>query len=390
MSIALYRTAFLCLSLVPLTSSAQAPVSAPSAPSGLSAQVVPGSEQHQAQINRFRTPSPTASRVVSNGEQVLPLPYQLTDFSELRYQVEDQRYSIEQFMARNHVGGLLVLKDGKIRLEQYGLGNTEDTVWISYSMAKSVTSLLYGAAIADGFIKDLDAKVTDYLPAMKGSAYDGATLRDLLQMASGVQWNETYSDPNSDVGNYPGGNVVEFLDFMAAKPRVAPPGERFNYSTGETDLAGVVLRAAISNNLATYLTHKIWMPLMEAPAYWATHGTGGGERGGCCIYATLRDYGRLGQFVLNDGVLPDGTRVVPEGWIAESTTPSPASAGYGYFWWLDGEGIFRASGIYGQGIYFNPASDLVIVVLSAWPVASGGDFGSHRNAVFREIDRFLQ
>jgi CubicO group peptidase (beta-lactamase class C family) len=93
---------------------------------------------------------------------------------------------------------------------------------------------------------------------------------------------------------------------------------------------------------------------------------------------------------MNDGVLPDGTRVVPEGWIAESTTPSPASDGYGYFWWLEGDGIFRASGIYGQGIYFNPANDLVIVVLSAWTAASGGDYGVHRSALFSAIDEFVK
>ncbi|MEX2131510.1 MAG: serine hydrolase domain-containing protein [Pseudohongiellaceae bacterium] len=355
----------------------------------LSASVEPGSDAHKAQIERFRTPGSNNSRLVSNGDHVLSLPLKATDFSDLRYAVEDRTYSIEDFMEHNHVAGLLVLKNGEVRLERYGLGNDEDSVWISYSMAKSVTSMLYGAAIADGYITNLDAKVTDYLPAMKGSAYDGATLRNLLQMASGVQWNETYSDPNSDVGNYPGGDVVEMMKFLGAKPRVAAPGEVFNYSTGETDLAGVVLRAAIGNNLSTYLTHKIWMHMMEDPAYWATHGEGGGERGGCCIYATLRDYGRLGLFAMNDGVLPDGTRVLPEGWMAESTAPSPASDGYGYFWWLDGGGVFRASGIYGQGIYFNPASETVIVVLSAWTAASGGDWGAHRNRVFRAIDEFL-
>jgi CubicO group peptidase (beta-lactamase class C family) len=359
----------------------------PARTSGLSAQMEPMSEQHLALIERFRTPN---GRLVSNGEKVLPLLSRPTDFGELRYQVDATPYSVDQFMERNHVAGLLVLKDGDILLENYGLGNDEDSVWISYSMAKSVTSLLYGAAIADGYISTLDAKVTDYLPAMKGSAYDGATLRNLLQMASGVQWNETYSDPNSDVGNYPGGNVVEMMQFLGAKPRVAEPGERFNYSTGETDLAGVVLRAAIGNNLSTYLTHKLWENMMESPAYWATHGYGGGERGGCCIYATLRDYGRLGLFVMNDGVLPDGTRILPEGWIAESTTPSPASDGYGYFWWLEGDGIFRASGIYGQGIYFNPANNLVIVVLSAWTAASGGDYGVHRSALFSAIDEFVK
>jgi CubicO group peptidase (beta-lactamase class C family) len=358
--------------------------------SGLSAQLEPMGPQHLEQINRFRSPPPATTRLVEKGSEVLPLPQALTDFSELRYSVEGQNYSVDDFMGRNHVGGLLVLKDGATRLERYGLGNTESTVWISYSMAKSVTSLLYGAAIADGYLTDLDAKVTDYLPAMKGSAYDGASLRNLLQMASGVQWNETYSDPNSDVGNYPGGDVVEMMKFLGAKPRVAQPGERFNYSTGETDLAGVVLRAAIGNNLSTYLTHKVWSHMMEAPAYWATHGVGGGERGGCCIYATLRDYGRLGLFAMNDGVLPDGTRVLPEGWMAESTAASPASDGYGYFWWLEEDGVFRASGIYGQGIYFNPATDVVIVVLSAWPVASGGDYGTHRNALFKAIDEQLQ
>ncbi len=355
--------------------------------SGLSTQVEPMSEQHLNQIERFRTPN---GRLLRTGKNVLPLPQRPTDFSELRYQVEEIPYAVDEFMERNYVAGLLVLKDGEILLENYGLGNDEDSVWISYSMAKSVTSLLYGAAIADGYLSNLDARVTDYLPAMKGSAYDGATLRNLLQMASGVDWNETYSDPNSDVGNYPGGDVVEMMQFLGAKPRVAAPGERFNYSTGETDLAGVVLRSAIGNNLSTYLTTKIWENMMESPAWWATHGYGGGERGGCCIYATLRDYGRLGLFVTDDGVLPDGTRVLPEGWIAESTAPSPASDGYGYFWWLLGDGNFRAVGIYGQGIYINPANDLVIVVLSAWPAASGGDYGVHRNALFAAIEEFVK
>jgi CubicO group peptidase (beta-lactamase class C family) len=167
---------------------------------------------------------------------------------------------------------------------------------------------------------------------------------------------------------------------------MAPPGTRFNYSTGETDLAGVVLRAAIGNNLATYLAHKIWTPMMESPAYWMTHGAGGGERGGCCLYATLRDYGRLAEFVLNEGALPDGTRVLPPGWIKTSTAPTPATDRYGYLWWLEEGGRFRASGIYGQGIYFNPARRLAIVVLSAWTAASDRDASAHRSAVYSAID----
>lgn len=379
---------FICL-LIPAISLAQAPPEVPRT-SGLSAQLDPLSELHLQQIERFRTPPATSTRQISSGTYALPLPERETDFSGLSYSIDGQAYSIDDFMSHNHVGGLLVLKNGENLLERYGLGNTEETVWIGYSVAKTVTSLLFGAAIADGFIPDLDALVTDYLPPLKDSAYEGVTLRNLLQMASGVQWNEDYADPNSDVGTYPGGNAVRLLKFLADKPREAPPGERFNYSTGETDLAGIVLRAAIGNNLSTYLEHKLWKHMMGSPAYWATHGSGGGERGGCCTYATLRDYGRIGQFVLNDGVLPDGTRVLPEGWIAESTAPSPASDGYGYFWWLEGEGRFRASGIYGQGIYINPENDLVIAVLSSWTAASGPEYAAHRDSLFAVIDEFLR
>ena len=357
------------------------PVAALAQGSGLSGTVEPLSEAHRAQIERFRTPSPVSSREIPSGNDYLALPVRATDFGDLRYRVDGESWSIDDFMAHNHVVGLL---------ERYGLGNTEESVWISYSMAKSVTSLLYGAAIADGYLSDIDAPVTDYLPALKGSAYEGTTIRHLLQMASGVQWNEDYSDPDSDVGNYPGNDVVRLLQFLGAKPRVAAPGERFNYSTGETDLAGAVLRSVIGNNLATYLAHKLWLPMMESPAYWATHGAGGGERGGCCIYATLRDYGRLAQFVLNDGVLPDGTRVLPAGWVAESTAPSPAYDGYGYLWWLEDEGDFRASGIYGQGIYFDPEAELAVVVLSAWTAATGEDYSRHRNALFAAINDYLR
>jgi CubicO group peptidase (beta-lactamase class C family) len=357
---------------------------------GLAGRVEPLSERHLAQINAFRTPSPAASRLVAKGERPLPLPANPRDFSSLRYRVGDQSYSIDDFMTRTHVGGLLVLKNGEIVQERYGLDTTKDSVWISYSMAKSVVSLLYGAAILDGYIANLDAKVTDYLPVLKTSSYEGVTIRHLLQMTSGVQWNEDYADPKSDVGTYPGNNVVRLLEFLRAKPRAAEPGTRFNYSTGETDLAGVVLRAAISNNLATYLTHKIWTPMMESAAYWATHGAGGGERGGCCLYATLRDYGRLAQLVLNDGVRPDGMRVVPEGWMKESTTTSRAAKGYGYLWWLGGSGTFRALGIYGQGIHFNPAKNLAIVVLSAWTAAGDKDSSTHQNAAFAAIEQFVQ
>ena len=139
--------------------------------------------------------------------------------------------------------------------------------------------MLVGAAIRDGFIQSVDEKVTDYLPRLKGSAYDQTRIRDVLQMASGVAWDETYGDSNSDVGSYPSQDVVRMFEYLGAKEQVAEPGEEFNYNTGETDLVGALVRAATGNNLATYLTHKIWNPVgMEADANWATHGEGGSER----------------------------------------------------------------------------------------------------------------
>ena len=331
------------------------------------------------------------ARQIHAGETVQVLPYDPIDFSDLRYRVDGQDYSLADYKVINDVAGLLVIKDGVIRYEDYGLGNNEDSLWVSFSMSKSVTSMLLGAAIKDGYITSLDDKVSDYLPLLKDSAYDNATIRNVLQMASGVAWDEDYVDPESDVLSYPAMNVPAMLKFLGSKPRVAEPGERFNYNTGETDLVGALVRAAIGNNLSDYLQTKIWQPFgMESDAWWATHGPDG-ERGGCCLNVTLRDYGRIGLFALGNGVLPDGTEVLPAGWMRESTTPSQAFDGYGYLWWLPGDGSYDARGIYGQGIHINPETNLVIVVLSAWEHAAAGGTVSqaHRVAMYQAIDEAL-
>lgn len=344
-------------------------------------------DQQIAGFRNISTLSPV--RHITRGDNVFALPREQRDFSNLRYTVNGEQFSLPQYMEHNHVGGLLVIKNGEIALEQYGLGNGEEHQWISFSMTKSVVSMLIGAAIKDGYIQSVDDPVTDYLPQMKGSSYDGVSIKHVLQMASGVQWNEDYADPASDVATSPN-DMLALMKFMGEKPRVAVSGERFNYNTGETNLAGAIVRSAIGNNLAAYLSEKIWKPWgMESDATWVSHGPGGGELGGCCISPTLRDWGRFALFIMNDGVLHDGTRVVPEGWIAESTAPSPGSDGYGYLWWLEDEGVFRASGIFGQAIYFNPAEDLVIVAQGAWPQATGARFAQHRDGLFKAVASML-
>ncbi len=310
------------------------------------------------------------TRRIAAGGQTYELPEQLVDLDDVQVSFQDKVLTTDDYFLQQNVAGLLVIKNGNIVYERYGLGNSKDTLWVSFSVAKSVTSLLVGAAIRDGYIKSVDEKVTDYLPRLKASSYEQATIRNILQMASGVQWNEDYADPDSDI-NSASDRTLEMYDYLREKPRDAAPGEIFNYNSAETNLVGTLLRSAIGNNLATYLSEKIWRPFgMEADAYWMLTEAGGGEHGGCCISATLRDYGRIGLFALGDGRLPDGTRVLPDNWIAESTSPSKGFAGYGYLWWLNERGVYRASGVFGQGIYINPQEKVVIALHSARAVAS--------------------
>jgi len=174
-------------------------------------------------------------RTIHAGEHTYPLPVNERNFSKFRYEVDAQSYSVADFMREAHVGGLLIIKNGEIALEHYGLGNTEDSLWVSFSMAKSITSMLMGAAIKDGYIRSVNDKVTDYLPLLRDSSYADSTLRDVLHMASGTAWNEDYIDPNNDVFNYTSSNVDDLLKFLGGKPRRAPPGSTLNYNTGETD-----------------------------------------------------------------------------------------------------------------------------------------------------------
>lgn len=316
-------------------------------------------------------------------------PYPLTpaprDLSAVTYEVEGETFTVEDYIRDRRIAGLLVVKDDEILLERYGLGNDENSRWISFSIAKSVVSMLYGAAIADGYIGSVDDPVTKYLPLLAGGGYDDVSIRDVLQMSSGVGWNEDYADPESDVATLPG-PIVEQTRYMAALERLHPPGEVFNYNTGETNMAGAVLRAAIGNNLSTYLEHRIWGPFgMEADANWLLHEEGGGELGGCCINATLRDYARIGIFAMNGGVLRDGTRLLPEGWMEESTTPSSGYDGYGYLWWLAGDGRFSGIGIFGQSLAIDPSSNLVVVTHSAWPDATNPEYSRHRSALVEAL-----
>ena len=327
------------------------------------------------------------TRPIDNGDDFLPLVDDRRDFSNLAYEVDETTYTLDQYLETFFVAGLLVAKGDRILFERYRLGHDETSRWVSYSVAKSVTSLLIGAAIKDGYINNLDEPVTGYLPRLKGSAYDRTTIRNLLRMASGVAWNESYTDPNSDVALAGAANGTVLFDYLAELPAAEEPGAEFNYNTGETNLVGSLLRAAIGNNASSYLATKVWRPFMEHPATWSI--SSDVELGGCCIHATLRDYARIGVFALRDGVLPDGTRTLPDGWMLESTAGAPSNPGYGYLWWLRDGGAYAAIGIFGQLIWIDPHNDVVIVTHSAAPAATGAIQSAHRRALIAALKQHV-
>ena len=325
------------------------------------------------------------TRQIKASENVLKLPSSVTNLAGFQHSYKGNAQSIDDFMQRTRAAGLLVIHDQQIVLEKYSLGHTEDKPWVSFSVAKSVVSLLFGAAIKDGLIKDVNELVTDYLPHLKGGAYSGVRIKDLLQMASGAAWNEDYADPNSDVANAPYGPPALFT-YMTNLEKKSPAGEVFNYNTGETSVAGALLRAAVGNNLSVYLQRKIWQPFgMESSANWLLSAPDGEEIGGCCISATLRDYGRLGLFALGNGRLADGTSVLPDDWVSQSTAPSKGSEGYGYYWWLQGQGAYAAEGVFGQFIWIDPSSNVVIAMQSAWPTAWDDTYEDEVIGLFQQI-----
>lgn len=351
-------------------------------PIGTVQQVYDGALMPDIQVNTFRNIDRLfATARIAHGGDVLPLPAAEQMLENFRFESNGKTYDLYDYVSLNRVSGLLVIKDGKVAREEYQLGNTENTRWMSMSVVKSITATLIGAAIQDGHIKKIDDPIVQYLPDLKGSAYDGVTVRNLLQMASGVGWNETYTDPKSDrrrmleVQNAqtPGG----VLKLMSELPRAADPSTRWNYSTGETHVAGALVRAAVGKPVSEYLSERIWSKVgMESDATWWLESPDGLEVGGSGLSATLRDYGRFGLFLLNDGIV-GGERILPEGWVTEAGSPKTVNGkqvDYGYMLWpipeskgTFNEGAFEARGIFGQHVYMNPREKVVIVVWGALP-----------------------
>ncbi|MFC3097647.1 serine hydrolase domain-containing protein [Alteraurantiacibacter palmitatis] len=301
-------------------------------------------------------------------------------------------FDLDAYLTRQRVAALVVLVDGKLVLERYGLGFGPEGRWTSFSVAKSLTSTLVGAALQDGAIRSLDDKVSAYIPDLQGSTYDDVTVRQLLTMTSGVAWNEDYGDPQSDVARFnahdPAPGIDATVSYMRSLPREAPAGEKWLYKTGETNLLGVLVSSATGKPLAEYLSEKIWARAgMEQDATWLLGATGH-EISGCCIQAATRDMARFGLFVLDGGRI-GSDQVVPADWFASAGTKQAdigeAGRGYGFQWWTYDNGSFAAQGIFGQGIYIDPARRLVIATNGNWPVASAREYWAGREAFYAAV-----
>lgn len=313
------------------------------------------------------------TNVIKAGGPVRPLPVAPREM-KIDFTYEHRPYTIDDFVKANRVAGVLVIKDGQIVAERYGLGRKPSDRWTSFSIAKSVTSTLVGAALRDGKIKNLDDPLARYVPELKGGAYDAVTLRQALAMRSGVGWNEDYNDPTSDFSRYATHMGPALYKRMSAQPRVAAPGTRYYYSTAESNLIGAAVMNATGKSLSAYFSEKIWRPFgMEADAVWMTSPEGL-ETGGICFSATLRDYGRLGLFMLEGGQVR-GKPVLPDGWIADATSSHSEKAfgdiGYGYQWWTGPGESYRGLGIMGQALFVDPKRKLIVVIQSAWIKAGG-------------------
>ena len=322
------------------------------------------------------------TRQVSKSQNFYPFRYDLLDLSNLKYKFKGEEFSLEDFIQTFKIAGLIVIRDGVILYESYDFGNDETTKWVSFSVTKSVTSMLLGAAIKDGHIKSVEDKVTIYLPQLLNSNYKDVSIKQVLQMSSGRDWNEDYEDPLSDVNIAGALNSLNLYQYLNNLNKKSSAGNTFNYNTGETNLIGGIVRAAIGDNLSNYLEKKIWKPFgMEFNAYWVIDTDYEQELGGCCLNATLRDYARLGMFAMNNGKLNNGVEILPKNWMKDSTTPSRNNSYYGYQWWLDGPAYqsFYADGVFGQFIWIDPISKTVVAMHAARDRADVDSFvGGHR------------
>jgi CubicO group peptidase (beta-lactamase class C family) len=307
-------------------------------------------------------------------------------------------YTTDTFLKDSWTTGFLVIQNDSIVFEDYYLGNTESTRNISWSMAKSFISSLIGIAIEEGHIKNINQNIDEYLSELKGSGYEGVRIKDVLQMSTGVSFNEDYGDFNSDINRWGRGFALgESQDeFAATLERELEPGTVNHYVSINTHVLGMLLTKATGRTITDYMQEKLYEPLgMEYDGYWLIDGENmemalGG------LNLTLRDYAKIGSLYLKNGLFR-GQQIVPQKWVNNSVTPDGSHVqpteefGYGYQWWIPKSDIgeFMAIGVYNQNIYINPTTNTVIVKLSANPKFNDPTYVPSSNYAALEMYRVI-
>ncbi|MBX3609154.1 MAG: serine hydrolase [Hydrogenophaga sp.] len=299
---------------------------------------------------------------------------------DVEYVFEGARHNLDSYLKRHPVTGLLIAQDETIVVERYQYGRNERDRFLSHSMAKTITGLLVGAAVDDGAIRSLMDTAATYVPELAGTAYGETTIKDLLSMASGVGFRETYQ-PDDDIAHLvaalmrpDGAGAVEAL--RQFNQRVAEPGTVFSYASADSEVLGLVVSRATKEPLATYFSRRLWAPLgAEAPAAWDEDAKGD-AMGFCCVVARLRDWARLGLMLAHDGRW-NGRQVVSRQWLTSATTASAVNASYGYQIWLSGGAspYYALRGVLGQFVLIDPVARLVLVqtAVNMRPVDGGAE-----------------
>lgn len=342
------------------------------------ASLFSGAEQYE-NFNRMHEMFPIAVMPASD----TPFEFEEGDRMSLpgSFTYDGESKDVPTFLAETDTSALLVIRNGATVFEEYWLTGGQNVTWLSMSVAKSFVSSLIGIAVAEGHIGSIDDAITEYVPELVDSAYDGVSIKNILQMSSGARWNEDYSDPESDINRFGrifalGGSLNEFA---ATLERERTPGTFNLYNSTDTQVLGMLLVNTTGRTIADFMTEKLWRPLgANSQAYWLLDNEGM-EMAFGGMNATARDYAKIGELYRLGGRL-SGQQIVPASWVTASVTPdashlmpgkdNPASdfdLGYGYQWWImDGdEGEYAAIGVYNQFVYVNPTRNTVIVKLSA-------------------------
>jgi CubicO group peptidase (beta-lactamase class C family) len=332
-------------------------------------------------------------RPVPAGSDVRPLPHLLT--------APDWPF-VRRYLDTHPATGLMALKDGRILFEHYQYARNAEHRFTSFSMAKTVVAMAIGIALAEGRIASIDDRVDHYEPALADTAWKGVSLRHVLQMASGVRFDETYDRADTDIARLSRpwtrhqGALLDVLQTF--RERDAAAGERFKYISADTQVLGHVLARATGRSVAAYVGEKIWAPMgAEADALWVLDATGV-EAAYCCLSARLRDWARLGQLLLERGQR-DGRSIVPGDWVDAATSVREADGhlrpgtatrylGYGYQTWILPEQLgFALLGIRGQAVYLHPRLKLVMVQTAVWPQSTDATLARQRDGLWRELVR---